>query len=125
MHREQVVELNRYPVGAGEWIGVGPRLVSCECDGNLRIEDIESHSQRMVIRVLELLGIGDVDIRLYQHVDMVLGMVIRCRSVGLDREHVNAGMFGEATSRNTVAALFHSLDSQSESIRNGFRFKVV
>ncbi len=27
------VELNRYAVGVGEWIGVGTRLVSCECDG--------------------------------------------------------------------------------------------
>jgi hypothetical protein len=26
------VELNRYAVGAGEWVGVSPRLVSCECD---------------------------------------------------------------------------------------------
>ncbi len=27
------VELNRYAVGVGEWIGVGPCFVSCECDG--------------------------------------------------------------------------------------------
>ena len=27
------VELNRFSVGAGEWIGVGPRFVSCECGG--------------------------------------------------------------------------------------------
>ena len=26
-------QLNRYAVGVGEWIGVGTRLVSCECDG--------------------------------------------------------------------------------------------
>ena len=30
--RKPYVELNRYAVGAGEWIGVGPRLVSCESD---------------------------------------------------------------------------------------------
>ena len=27
-----VVELNRYAVGVGERVGVGPRLVSCESD---------------------------------------------------------------------------------------------
>ena len=26
------VELNRYAVGSCAWIGVGPRLVSCECN---------------------------------------------------------------------------------------------
>jgi len=30
------VELNRYAAGAGEWIGVGPRFVSCECDSLAR-----------------------------------------------------------------------------------------
>jgi len=33
MCHQTTVELNRYAVGVGEWIGVGPRFVSCECDG--------------------------------------------------------------------------------------------
>ena len=36
VHQKQsgktVVELNRYAVGVGERVGVGPRLVSCERD---------------------------------------------------------------------------------------------
>ena len=33
LSQEWNVELNRYAVGSGAWIGAGPRLVSCECDG--------------------------------------------------------------------------------------------
>ena len=29
----QAPELNRYAVGVGEWVGVGSRLMSCECEG--------------------------------------------------------------------------------------------
>ena len=34
--RSSFVELNRYAAGAGEWIGISPRFVSCERDALVR-----------------------------------------------------------------------------------------
>jgi len=46
-------ELNRYAVGAGEWIGVDPRFVSCACDG-LRGSDCIDWSEDSDLRQTDL-----------------------------------------------------------------------